>query len=37
VVEGLDGVLDLPEIGVRLALAVIYEDTLVTRTAAGRQ
>jgi Uma2 family endonuclease len=37
VVEGLDGVLDLPEIGVRLAMAEIYEDTLVARTAAGRQ
>jgi Uma2 family endonuclease len=37
VVEGLDGALDLPEIGVRLAMAEIYEDTLVARTAAGRQ
>ena len=27
VVEGLDGVLELPEIGVRLAMAEIYEDT----------
>ena len=35
VVEGLGGMLDLPEIGVRLALAEIYEDTLVARTAAG--
>jgi Uma2 family endonuclease len=35
VVEGLGGVLDLPEIGVRLAMAEIYEDTLVARTAAG--
>jgi len=34
-VEGLDGMLDLPEIGVRLAMAEIYEDTLVARTAAG--
>ena len=37
VVEGLDGVLELPEIGVRLALLEIYEDTLVARTAAGWQ
>ncbi len=35
VVEGLDAVLELPEIGVRLAMAEIYEDTLVARTAAG--
>jgi Uma2 family endonuclease len=35
VVEGLEGMLDLPEIGVRLAMAEIYEDTLVARTAAG--
>jgi Uma2 family endonuclease len=35
VVEGLDGALDLPEIGVHLAMAEIYEDTLVARTAAG--
>jgi len=35
VVEGLGGMLDLPEIGARLALAEIYEDTLVARTAAG--
>ena len=34
-VEGLDGMLDLPEIGVRLAMAEIYEDTLVARTVAG--
>ena len=33
VVEGLDGVLELPEIGVRLSMAEIYEDTLVARTA----
>jgi len=37
VVEGLDGILDLPEIGVRLAMAEIYEDTLVARTAAERR
>jgi len=35
VVEGLGGTLDLPEIGARLAMAEIYEDTLVARTAAG--
>jgi Uma2 family endonuclease len=35
VVEGLNGVLDLPEIGVRLAMAEIYADTGVAR-AAGR-
>lgn len=35
VVEGLDAVLELPEIGVRLALAEIYEDTEVARAAAG--
>ena len=35
VVEGLDAVLELPEIGVRLAMAEIYEDTEVARTAAG--
>jgi len=35
VVEGLGSMLDLPEIGVRLAMAEIYEDTLVARTAAG--
>jgi len=35
VVEGLSGVLELPEIGVRLAMIEIYEDTEVARTAAG--
>jgi Uma2 family endonuclease len=35
VVEGLGAVLELPEIGVRLAMVEIYEDTEVVRTAAG--
>ncbi len=35
VVEGLGGVLELPEIGVRLAMVEIYEDTEVARAAAG--
>jgi Uma2 family endonuclease len=35
VVEGLGAVLELPEIGVRLALVEIYEDPEVARTAAG--
>ena len=33
VVEGLDARLELPEIGVSLAMAEVYEDTLVARTA----
>jgi Uma2 family endonuclease len=35
VVQGLDGVLELPEIGVSLAMAEIYEDTEVARAATG--
>jgi Uma2 family endonuclease len=35
VVEGLDGVLELPEIGASLAMAEIYEDTEVARAATG--
>ena len=35
VVEGLDGVLELPEIGVRLAMAEIYEDTPGRRAATA--
>jgi Uma2 family endonuclease len=35
VVEGLGAMLELPEVGVRLAMAEIYEDTEVVRTAAG--
>jgi Uma2 family endonuclease len=34
-VEGLNAVLELPEIGVRLAMVEIYEDTEVARAAAG--
>jgi Uma2 family endonuclease len=34
VVEGLGAALELPEIGVRLAMAEIYEDTEVARAAA---
>jgi Uma2 family endonuclease len=33
VVEGLDAMLELPEIGVSLAMAEIYENTSVARTA----
>lgn len=33
--EGLSAALELPEIGVRLALAEIYEDTEVARAAAA--
>jgi Uma2 family endonuclease len=35
VIEGLDGVLELPEIGASLAMAEIYEDTEVARAATG--
>jgi Uma2 family endonuclease len=35
VVEGLQGVLELPEIEIRLAMAEIYEDTEVARAATG--
>jgi hypothetical protein len=35
VVEGLDRVLELPEIGVRLPMVEIHEDTEVARTATG--
>jgi Uma2 family endonuclease len=35
-VVGLDGVLELPEIGVSLALAEIYEETDVARAAADQ-